>query len=136
MEKQTKILLGVGAVIAAYLILKPKKAAAQTQNKTIVTENGYKFIKGSQEEKEFYSATYEKYKIGGRPKDNDIIFTPFGQYKFTLTKQGVAPAFFNEGYWTKIKSFDPYCVCSQSPCNCGDGGVKLDVLIPTQSSEY
>jgi hypothetical protein len=30
MEKQTKILLGVGAVIAAYLILKPKKAAAQT----------------------------------------------------------------------------------------------------------
>jgi len=26
MEKQTKILLGVGAVIAAYLILKPKKA--------------------------------------------------------------------------------------------------------------
>ena len=30
MEKQTKILLGVGAIIAAYLILKPKKAAAQT----------------------------------------------------------------------------------------------------------
>ena len=25
MEKQTKILLGVGAVVAAYLILKPKK---------------------------------------------------------------------------------------------------------------
>jgi hypothetical protein len=30
MEKNTKILIGVGAVIAAYLILKPKKAAAQT----------------------------------------------------------------------------------------------------------
>ena len=30
MEKNTKILLGVGAVIAAYLILKPKKVAAQT----------------------------------------------------------------------------------------------------------
>ena len=30
MEKQTKILLGLGAVIAAYLILKPKKAAAET----------------------------------------------------------------------------------------------------------
>jgi hypothetical protein len=29
MEKNTKILIGVGAVIAAYLILKPKKAAAQ-----------------------------------------------------------------------------------------------------------
>jgi hypothetical protein len=30
MEKQTKILLGVGAVIAAYLILKPKKVIGQT----------------------------------------------------------------------------------------------------------
>ena len=30
MEKQTKILLGVGAIIAAYLILKPKKAVAPT----------------------------------------------------------------------------------------------------------
>jgi hypothetical protein len=30
MEKNTKILIGVGAVIAAYLILKPKKATAQT----------------------------------------------------------------------------------------------------------
>jgi hypothetical protein len=31
MEKQTKILLGLGAIIAAYLILKPKKAVAQTE---------------------------------------------------------------------------------------------------------
>jgi hypothetical protein len=30
MEKNTKILLGLGAIIAAYLILKPKKAAAET----------------------------------------------------------------------------------------------------------
>jgi len=30
MEKQTKILLGLGAIIAAYLILKPKKTMAQT----------------------------------------------------------------------------------------------------------
>jgi hypothetical protein len=136
MEKNTKILIGVGAIIAAYLILKPKKAMANTQNKNVVTENGYQFIKDSQEEKSFYSATFEKYQIGGRPKDNDIIFTPFGQYKFTLTKQGVAPAFFNEGYWTKIKSFDPNCVCAQAPCNCGDGGVKLDTLIQNQSYEY
>ena len=35
MEKQTKILLGVGVVIAAYLILKPKKAVAQ---KEVVTD--------------------------------------------------------------------------------------------------
>jgi len=36
MEKQTKILLGLGAVIAAYLILKPKKTAAQTN---VVSQN-------------------------------------------------------------------------------------------------
>ena len=30
MEKQTKILIGIGAAIAAYLILKPKKVAAKT----------------------------------------------------------------------------------------------------------
>jgi len=30
MNKETKILVGVGAVIAAYLIFKPKKAVAQT----------------------------------------------------------------------------------------------------------
>ena len=36
MEKQTKILLGVGAVIAAYLILKPKNVAAQTSVATPV----------------------------------------------------------------------------------------------------
>jgi hypothetical protein len=33
MERNTKILLGVGAVIAAYLILKPKKAKGQTLTK-------------------------------------------------------------------------------------------------------
>jgi hypothetical protein len=32
MEKQTKILLGIGAVIAAYLILKPKKALGDLAN--------------------------------------------------------------------------------------------------------
>ena len=36
MKKNTKILLGVGAVIAAYLILKPKKAAAETKPNYIV----------------------------------------------------------------------------------------------------
>ena len=45
MEKQTKILLGVGAVIAAYLILKPKKATAQTSvvntsNTKVFQKNG------------------------------------------------------------------------------------------------
>lgn len=37
MEKQTKILLGVGAVIAAYLILKPKKAVSQNNSNVNTT---------------------------------------------------------------------------------------------------
>ena len=37
MEKQTKILLGVGAVIATYLILKPKVAVATTITTTTPT---------------------------------------------------------------------------------------------------
>jgi hypothetical protein len=74
MEKQTKILIGVGAVIAAYLILKPKKAVAQMDvvsklpNPTILS--------------------------GEQPGGNNP------------------------------------CQCAKAPCNCDDGGVKLDVLIP------
>ena len=48
MEKQTKILLGIGAAIAAYLILKPKMAAAQTdvviQNTKKVCPEGQKLV--------------------------------------------------------------------------------------------
>jgi hypothetical protein len=43
MEKQTKILLGLGAVIAAYLILKPKKVTAETKPNSIansIVESG------------------------------------------------------------------------------------------------
>jgi hypothetical protein len=46
MEKNTKILLGVGAVIAAYLILKPKKVVAQTE---VVTQNTKKVCPEGQE---------------------------------------------------------------------------------------
>jgi len=35
MEKNTKIILGIGAAIALYLILKPKTAAAQTDTATL-----------------------------------------------------------------------------------------------------
>ena len=46
MEKQTKILLGVGAVIAAYLILKPKKVVTQT---AVVAQNTKKVCPEGQE---------------------------------------------------------------------------------------
>lgn len=40
MEKQTKILLGVGAAIALYLIFKPKKAVAQPTTDDLPTNGG------------------------------------------------------------------------------------------------
>jgi len=46
MKKNTKILLGLGAVIAAYLILKPKKVATQT---SVVTQNTKKVCPEGQE---------------------------------------------------------------------------------------
>ena len=112
MEKQTKILLGLGAVIAAYLILKPKKAAnsyvpskmeleAQTLNNREVDKGMGQVRESTPEEEKRY------YDIMKQLRESKLM-----------------------------KSFDPNCVCVQAPCNCGDGGVKLDVLIPTQSSEY
>jgi hypothetical protein len=124
MEKQTKILLGLGAVIAAYLILKPKNAGANTQNKTIVTENGYQFVAGSQEEKAFYLATLEKYKLGATPKNNDIINTLYGQYKFTLTKQGA--------YWT-MEQKNPTKDCQVTYWNCGSNPVET-IQIPYEAN--
>lgn len=47
MEKQTKILLGIGAAIAVYLILKPKKAAAA---QTIVDKESSKKIETNEDE--------------------------------------------------------------------------------------
>jgi len=144
MKKNTKILLGVGAVIAAYLILKPKNAGANTQNKTIVTKNGYQFVAGSQEEKAFYLATLEKYKLGATPKNNDIINTLYGQYKFTLTKQGASPSknsggymasmpyLFNEGYWT-MEQKNPTKDCQVTYWNCGSNPVET-IQIPYEAN--
>jgi len=45
MGKNTKILLGVGAIIAAYLILKPKKVMAQTNELNIKNEPDWDSLK-------------------------------------------------------------------------------------------
>jgi hypothetical protein len=113
MEKNTKILLGVGAVIAAYLILKPKKAAAQT---SVVASklDGIELKKVLEELKKQQLETRYTYGCGGGGCREDYI-----------PKRPYMPP-----------PFDPYCVCAKSPCNCGDGGVKLDTLIQNQSYEY
>jgi hypothetical protein len=80
MEKNTKILLGVGVIIAAYLILKPKKAIAQTglvslkkspNDGSVIIDNNEDYIpkrpymptvreSTPEEEKRFYDIMYRK----------------------------------------------------------------------------
>ena len=132
MEKQTKILLGVGAVIAAYLILKPKKSVTSTAIK---------------EEKPQPKVT------GGYP-------CPDGTIDYNYTDNGVmSPCVGHKGENPSLSKLelskvleelkklqsktDPRkeqsqgtCNCFRAPCNCGGGGVSLDKLLSTQSSEY
>jgi len=113
MEKQTKILLGVGAIIAAYLILKPKKAVAQTE-----------------------LVSLKKSPTPNDGSSNEYDYIPESPYMPQVTES--TPEEWIRYYEFKKRKREEeqkYCVCVQEPCNCG-GGVKLDVLIPTQSSEY
>jgi hypothetical protein len=114
MEKNTKILLGLGAVIAAYLILKPKKATAQTDLVSLKKSpnDGSVII-----------------------DNNDDIYIP---KPYMPTVRESTPEEWNRYYdiMYRKRQEQQNCNCVQAPCNCGDGGVKLDVLIPTQSYEY
>ena len=114
MEKQTKILLGVGAVIAAYLILKPKKVAAET---------GLVSLKKSPND-------------GSVIIDNNDDYIPKSPYMPRVIESTPEEEKRFYDIMRQRREKDPYCNCAKAPCNCGDGGVKLDVLIPTQSSEY
>ena len=95
MEKQTKILLGVGAVIAAYLILKPKKAVASTsvsQELTKIAEDlSLGLVRcgdGTMQKKED-CATRGGYNTGAAPPINEWASLPKGP-----------------------------CFCITAPCNC------------------
>jgi hypothetical protein len=129
MEKNTKIILGVGlaaAVVVGYIVYKSKnpKSSKCTGEFSVECNDGscdvsngiiapclgkggekgtgrYQFVKGSDEEKAFSDATYERYMIGGTPNNGDVITTKFGSYVFILTKKGVAPSYYNDGYWEK-----------------------------------
>jgi hypothetical protein len=106
MDKNTKILLGVGAVIAAYLILKPKK----------VVTSGVAVVPS--EEKP-------------QPKVTGGYACPDGTIDYNYTPNGVmSPCVGHNGRtpdtipyidptkkWEKLKNKN--CDCDQEPCNCG-----------------
>ena len=126
MEKNTKILLGLGAVIAAYLILKPKKT--QTDGNEL-NDNGNQI------------ATINMPTISEDERDCNIQYAMSAKLTDMVSEEtrALRQANFIKRCMEqkeRRKEEEQNCVCVKAPCNCGNGGVKLDVLIPTQSSEY
>ena len=86
MEKRTKILLGIGAVIAAYLILKPKKAIGQTNEPNIKNEPDWDSLKSVD-----YNKSYPDAYLGDRQHirvdkyGNEVIqIQPEGQQSYNV----------------------------------------------------
>ena len=102
MEKQTKILLGVGAVIAAYLILKPKKAVASTSVSQELTKIA-----------EELSLGLVRCGDGTMQKKEDCATR--GGYN-----TGVMAPRINEEWAPLPNNASPKgpCVCITAPCNC------------------
>lgn len=75
----------------------------KNQNTQIVAQGTqeYNFDVNSLEYAAFEDGLMQKYKIGGRPNNGDVITTAYGTYTFTMTKAGVAPAYYPDGYWSK-----------------------------------
>ena len=114
MEKQTKILIGVGAVIAAYLILKPKKvlaAAPISPSEPIVLGSSNMGLRLQEFERE--SQLARKVNTPWNTEGYDPCANGF-TYECAVSKGGggvMGPL--------PIKSLPKGpCVCITSPCNC------------------
>ena len=101
--KKEYIYIGIGVLAVGGLIWwsNRNKSSASSSSASSAGNSGYQFDPNSDEYAAFEKASYEKYMIGGKAQNNDVIITPYGVYTFTVTKQGVAPAYINDGYWTK-----------------------------------
>jgi hypothetical protein len=94
MEKNTKILLGVGAIIAAYLILKPKKAVAQTSLVSTPNTTPLVFTERQQNINNMYLATDANEVIqnpfsvwNGDKFDNYVIYNDVTQQEIDIAKK-------------------------------------------------
>jgi len=101
MEKQTKILLGLGAVIAAYLILKPKKAVAAA--KTEKYPNDFPDIS------KIISLGLVRCGDGTMQKKEDCA---------TRGGYNTGPIAELKDDWASILVPKGPCVCITAPCNC------------------
>ena len=115
MEKQTKILLGVAAVIAAYLILKPKKAAAQTELVSLKK-----------------SPTSDDRSVIIDNNDDYIPKRPYMPQVIESTPEELIRYY---DIMKRKREEEQNCVCFRAPCNCGGGGVVLDTFMSNQVYE-
>lgn len=100
MQKNTKILLGLGLIGLAYYLW--QRSSKQDVNSNIQTGEQEPF-ESEEEKNAFYDVSLSKYQVGGRPQNGDKLTTKYGTYTFVLVKEGVAPAYKGrEGYWKKI----------------------------------
>jgi hypothetical protein len=104
MEKQTKILLGVGvAGLVGYALwrnygVKPKDV--------VILDSAWGNSSDSSntnEQKELIAKIQEAHKDFSRVKEGDTLTTSFGKYKFIMTKAPTAEGHWydEEGYWIK-----------------------------------
>lgn len=104
MEKQTKILIGVGLVgLVGYALwrnfgVKPKGSVILNSAWGNSTDSS-----NTKEQKELIAKIQEAHKDFSRVKDGDTLTTSFGKYKFIMTKAPTEEGHWydEKGYWTK-----------------------------------
>jgi hypothetical protein len=123
MEKQNKILLGIGAVIAAYLILKPKKVSPSVSNTiseiTKELKNKVAPVNGvcpsGYIEETIYCITAPCPQGMCRPATAKEIEEEKRANQLSEVKSRLIP--YNNNPWGGEQPKGP-CVCDQAPCNC------------------
>ena len=121
MEKQTKILLGIGAIIAVYLILKPKKvlaAAPISPSEPIVLGSSNMGLRLQEIERELLeSGPLPLVNTPWNTEGYDPCATNSKSYECAVSRGGggvVGPRPINES--APIPKGP--CVCITAPCNC------------------
>lgn len=115
MEKQTKILIGLGAVIAAYLILKPKKVSEITKElkNKVAPVNGV--CPSGYIEETIYCITAPCPQGMCRPATAKEIEEEKRAKQLSEVKSRLIP--YNNNPWGGEQPKGP-CVCITAPCNC------------------
>jgi hypothetical protein len=163
MEKNTKILLGIGAVIAAYLILKPKKEVVKNPIDLLPnSDSGVGIVQNPEEKEKFFPnesqlnnrlTCPQGYVLGTKVVGGVVGILPMckdinGKYVEPIPNPNYVEPTQQEIEQIELQKLietfslrqknNPLgggnCNCFRAPCNCGGGGVKLDTFMLPQLS--